>query len=172
MVTRGEKAPDFRAPLVSDGEARMFELFDVIESHTAVVLLFEPADFVPISTARLRAIEEAGWTEEDELAVICLTGDSLFSHAAYADRYDLTMPLVSDFHGGIAKSYGVCVDEWEGHMHIPGRAAFVIDDDWTVRAVQRSDLSPEQRDRAAFTALSDSIRVLGISVTDPQLSIE
>lgn len=170
MVTVGEKAPDFRAPLVSDGEAQMFELFDAIESHSAVVLLFEPADFVPVSTARLRAIQDAGWTEHESLAVVSLTGDSLFSHAAYAEQYNLDIPLVSDFHGSIADSYGVCVDEWEGHMHIPGRAAFVIDADWTVQTVKKSKLTPEQHDSSSLTALADAVRELGIPVEEPKLT--
>ena len=49
------------------------------------------------------------------------------------------MPLVSDFHAGIADQYDLLLGEWEGHQHIPARATVVVDGDWEVRAVERAD---------------------------------
>lgn len=139
MVTIGQKAPDFIAPAATGPEARMVELFAEIREVEVVVLLFYPADFVPTCTAELLAVRDAGWHDHPECRVFGLSGDSLFSHAAYADRYALPFPLVSDFHGGIADSYNLLEPEWEGHHDIPGRATVVIDDDWSVAAIERAD---------------------------------
>jgi peroxiredoxin len=84
-------------------------------SHT--VLVVAPADFVPTSTADLCGVRDAAWHEQS-LAVFGLSGDSLFSHAAYAGMYDIPFPLVTDFHGQIAESYGSFANEWEGHRQI------------------------------------------------------
>ncbi len=172
MVTVGNKAPDFLAPAVSAREAAMLELFDHVESHQAVVLVFEPADFVPASTAELLAIQQAGWTEHEELSVICLTGDSLYSHAAYADQYNFSFPLVSDFHGSIADSYDVLRDEWEGHTHIPGRAAIVIDETWEIQAIQKAESPLELTANAPPIAVTESIRDLGVPVEEPEIQPE
>jgi peroxiredoxin len=168
MVTTGQKAPDFAAAAVQDGEARGLELFGEVDSHDAVVLAFEPADFVPTCTAELSAIRDADWHATPGLSVVALTGDSLFSHAAYADQYDFRFPLVSDFHASIAESYDLHLDTWESHSHVPGRATVVIDDDWTVRAIESapplSGTSPTPVERAA-TALQK----LGIDVASPEI---
>jgi len=90
-----------------------------------VVLLFVPADFVPACTAEWTAVRDANWNKTPGLAVIGISGDSLFSHAAYANEFDLPFPLVSDFHGGIAETYDLLAEKWEGHSRI-GRRATVV----------------------------------------------
>jgi len=166
MVTTGQKAPDFAGAAVQDGEAHGLELFGAVDSHDAVVLVFEPADFVPACTAELCAVRDANWHATPGLSVVALTGDSLFSHAAYADQYGFSFPLVADFHATIADSYGLCLDEWESHSHVPGRATVVIDADWTVRAVESvpplSDASPAPVERVATT-----VQELGLDATAP-----
>jgi len=168
MVTTGQKAPDFISPAVDSGEVRMLELFAAVREHSAVVLVFEPADFVPTGTAELRAVREAGWPDHPELLVVGLTGDSLYSHFAYADQYDLPFPLVSDFHGGVADSYDLLLEEWEGHSAIPGRAAVVIDGDWEVRAVERVE-PLDTRSPAPVEQATDALQELELEVARPEV---
>ncbi len=151
MVAVGQQAPDFRASaFVGDG-GELLELVSEIKQHEAVVLLFAPADFVGPCTAEWLAVQEA-WGDTRGLALIGITGDSLFSHAAYADEYEVPVPLVSDFHAGIADQYDLLLGEWEGHQHIPARATVVIDGDWEVQAVEQADPlaqdSPSPSERA------------------------
>jgi peroxiredoxin len=167
MVTPGEKAPDFVAPALVDGEGTAVELFKEIRTHDATVLYFYPADFVPECTAELVAIEEAGWGDGEDLAVVGLSGESLFSHAAYAEQYDLSMPFVSDFHGNVADTYGLLLDEWEGHNHIPARAAVVIDDEWEVLAVERAEDPLEWAKPAPLKRAGDVLQSAGIDVQCP-----
>lgn len=171
MVTRGEKAPDFIATALVDGEGVTLELFREVEAHDAVVLYFYPADFVPECTAELRAVENARWADAGGLSVVGISADSLFSHAAYADRYDLSMPLVSDFHGSVAETYDLLAQQWEGHSHIPERAAVVVDGDWEILAVERAD--PLARESPApVERVGETLQSAGFDVALPEVSYE
>lgn len=167
MVEVGQTAPDFIAPAVSQGEAFELELFRLIEDHDAVALLWYPADFVPTCTADLTGVRDAGWHEIPNLAVVGISGDSLFAHAAYADRFDLPIPLVSDFHGSVADSYGLLADAWEAHSRIPRRGAVVVDGDWEVRFVETTTDALEQADPAPVERAAEALGDIGIDVERP-----
>lgn len=171
MVTTGQTAPDFIAPAVLDSEGVMLEFFAELQDREAVVLIFEPADFVPTCTAELCAVRDAGWHAVPELAVIALTGDSLFSHAAYADQYELPFPIVSDFHGGVADSYDLLLEEWEGHRTLPARATVVVDADWTVRAVESVDPLAEASPSPVESAF-ETLASMGFDIDYPTVSYD
>lgn len=139
MLLPGQVPPDFILAGIENNVGTVYDLVGFIESHRAAVLLFYPADFVPTCTADLVAVQQAGWPDHDNLAVVGLSGDSIYAHAAYAEEYGLTFPLLSDFHGGAAESYGLLAESWEGHDAIPMRAAVVIDNKWTIRVVETTD---------------------------------
>ena len=171
MVQTGQKAPDFIRPAVVNGDAQMLELFAELREHRAVVLVFEPADFVPTGTAELQAVRAADWHDHSDLFVAGVTGDSLYSHFAYATQYDLPFPLVSDFHGGVADSYGLLLADWEGHSDIPGRATVVIDSDWEVRTVEQ--VNPlDSRSPAPVERATDTLHDLDCTVTRPTVQYD
>lgn len=172
MIDVGVKAPDFIAPAVSDGTGVELELYRLVENHRAVVLSFAPATFVPTCTAEFVALRDAGWYEERDLAVVALTGDSLFSGFAYADRFDLPFPVVSDFHGGVAESYDLLAESWEGHSEIPRRATVVVDDDWTVRFAQATADALDRADPAPAEAATETLHELGIDVAEPRVDYD
>ena len=172
MIDTGATAPDFIAPAVVDGEGTELELFRLVESHDAVVVCTAPATFVPTCTAAFAAVRDAGWHDRDDLAVAALTGDSLYAAFAYADRFDLPFSVVADFHGGVAESYDLLADSWEGHSEIPRRATVVIDGDWTVRfaeatgdALDRADPSPVQR-------AAEALREIGVDAARPRVDYD
>ncbi len=170
MIEPGQTAPDFALPGVAGGEGQWLELVEQVRSHAAVVLAFVPGDFVPACTAEIVALEEA-WTDHPELAVVCLSGDGLYSHRAYASRYGLKSPILADIHGDVADSYGLRAEEWEGHHEIPRRATVVIDGDWTVQAVETAEplahVIPGPAARAA-----DALRRCGVDVPRPTVEYE
>lgn len=172
MVTTGQTAPDFIAPAVVDGRAELFELFAEIRDLDAVVLLFIPADFVPACTAELNAVRDANWNERPGLGVIGISGDSLFSHAAYADQFDLPFPLVSDFHGGIAETYDLLAEKWEGHSRIGRRATVVVDSDWEVRAVETVNNALAEVTPAPVARVTETLHRLGVSVERPTVAYD
>ncbi len=139
MLTEGQKAPDFSLPGVIYDDPAMYDLHRFVGRGHAALLYFYPADFVPNCEDDLRALSRAGWHHEDGVVVWAISGDSLFAHAAFADRYDVDLPLLSDFHAGISESYYAVMDEWRGHHAIPQRGLCVVDDDWTVRHAWETD---------------------------------
>lgn len=171
MVSVGETAPDFIAPAVTGGAAAELELFRLIEDSEAVVLAFYPVDFVPTCTAELSALERADWTSREDLAVVGVGADSLYAHAAYADRFGLSMPLVSDWTGSVADSYELLVDEWDAHTNVPARATVVVDGDWTVRSRERAD--PLARaSPAPVESAAETLRDLGLDVDRPAVDYD
>lgn len=171
MVEPGQTAPDFVGSAVAHGAGTVVELFAEIRRHEAVVLIFQPAAFVPPGTAEFQAVAGAGWADAEDLFLAGLTGDSLYSHAAYADHYGLRFPLVSDFHGAIADSYDLLLSEWEGHSSIPGRATIVIDGDWEIRALETTEplstVSPAPVER-----VTDTLVDIGLSIDKPTVQYD
>lgn len=172
MLEPDQIAPDFILPGVADGVGDTYDLVGFVENHRAVVLLFYPADFVPTCTADLVAVQRAGWPDENDLAVVGISGDSIYAHAAYAEEHGLAFPLLSDFHGGAAESYGLLADSWEGHDAIPMRAAVVIDDEWTVRAVETADPLAEVSPAPVEAVAGDLEEVLDVSVSRPRVEYD
>ncbi|WP_418283174.1 redoxin domain-containing protein [Halorubrum sp. DTA98] len=172
MIDVGVTAPDFIAPAVSEGTGVELELYRLVENHRAVVLSFAPATFVPTCTAEFVALRDAGWADEPGLAVVAVTGDSLFAGFAYADRFDLPFPVVSDFHGGIAESYDLLVDSWEGHSEIPRRATVVVDDDWTVRVAAATADALDRADPVPAASATTTLRELGFDVDEPRVAYD
>jgi len=172
MIDVGVKAPDFIAPAVSDGTGVELELYRLVGSHRAVVLCFAPANFVPTCTAEFAAIRDAGWHDHPDVAVVALTGDSLFSGFAYADQFELPFPVVSDFHSGVADSYDLRVESWEGHSEIPRRATVVVDGDWTVRFAEATGDALDRPAPAPVENATTTLRAIGPDVDRPQVNYD
>lgn len=171
MVSVGQTAPDFIAPAVVDGETSELELFRLVEDHEAVVLVFSPVDFVPEPTAELVAIETAGWPNREDVAVVAVSADSLYAHDAYADRFDLSMPLVSDRHASVADTYGLRLAEFDTHTDVPARATVVLDRDWTVQhLVQAAPL--DRVTPAPVETAAEPLRKLGVGVETPTVTYD
>ncbi|RLM67684.1 redoxin domain-containing protein [Halorubrum sp. Atlit-26R] len=180
MIDEGATAPDFIAPAVaasSDdeataGAATKLELFRLVEAHDAVAVLFAPATFVPTCTAEFAAVRDAGWHVRDDLAVVALAGDSLYAAFAYADRFALPFPVVADFHGGVAESYDLLADSWEGHSDIPRRATVVIGGDWTVRFAEATADPLDRADPAPVERATETLREVGVDVERPRVNYD
>ncbi|MES3517593.1 MAG: redoxin domain-containing protein [Natronomonas sp.] len=131
MIEAGQTAPDFLLPGIERGTPEMYKLFEPLGTDETVLLWLFPSTFLPTATAELCAIRDAGWHDVDGLSVWGVSMDSIYAAAAYADEYDLPMPLLGD-GGSAAEHYGVRYEEWEGHFGPPKRAVFLVEPDWTV----------------------------------------
>ena len=172
MVRVGDTAPDFIAPAVSGGAADELARVRLVEAHDAVVLCFAPATFVPACAAEHAAVRDAGWHARDDLVVAALTGDSLYAALAYADRFDLPFPVVADFHGGVAASYDLLADSWDGHSDIPRRATVAIDGDWTVRFAAATTDPLDRADPAPVEDATEALREIGLDVDRPRVDYD
>jgi peroxiredoxin len=65
------------------------------------------------------------------VAAIAVT--ATFSQNAFAERFDIPFPLLSDWGGRTADAYGVRYDVWKGHEGVAKRSVFVIDRGGVIR---------------------------------------
>jgi peroxiredoxin len=124
MVDEGETAPSFELPAVRAGE---FERVAIDEhlGEDVVIIAFYPGDFNPACDETSSGIDGLDlFTMQKDITVLAISGDSVFSHRAFADRYDLHIPLLADVRGEVAEKYGVTADD---DRHLCERAVFVVD---------------------------------------------
>jgi peroxiredoxin len=128
MLDEGSEAPNFLLPAVHDGEIREIALDDYL-GRDVVVLAFYPADFNPTCTDEMCAIRDVDVFDlEDDVTVLAIAPDTVWSHRAFAEEYTIQFPLLSDSNGDVAEEYDVLMSQWRGHQRIPRRSVFVIDD--------------------------------------------
>lgn len=65
------------------------------------------------------------------VAAIAVT--ATFSQNAFAERFDIPFPLLSDWGGRTAEAFGVRYDVWKGHEGLAKRSVFIIDRDGVIR---------------------------------------
>ena len=96
------------------------------------ILVFYPADWSPDCGDQLALYNEV--LEEFErlgARLLAISGDSIYSHAAFSAAKNLRFPILSDFQprGAIGKLYGA-YEEDAGMNH---RALFVLDSQGIIR---------------------------------------
>lgn len=126
MSLLGQPAPDFTLPS-STGENVTLSSY---RGQKHVVLVFYPLDFSPVCSMQLP--EYSG--RQDDFAdagavVLGVNRDSVHAHKAWAAEYGIEVPLLADMTLGVARQYGVAIDE----RGISGRAVFLIDQSGVVR---------------------------------------
>ena len=117
MIEDGEEAPTFELPGVRDGEIEQISLAEYLGDEI-VILAFYPGDFNPACADGTTDLDELDlFTMQKDVSILGLSADSVYSHRAFADEYDLHIPLLSDAHGEVAEAYGVAVkDESVGRL--------------------------------------------------------
>jgi len=101
--------------------------------------MFYPLDFSPVCYVENRECTEMLPTKgADDVQVLGISVDSLWSHKAFAAQNGITYPLLADFHpkGAVAEKYGVYLPE----KGISARTAFVVGKDGRIRDVIASDI--------------------------------
>jgi peroxiredoxin len=63
---------------------------------------------------------------------VAIAVTATFSQMAFAEELGVTFPMLSDWEGSVANSYGVQYDVWKGHSGLAKRSVFLIDRDGTV----------------------------------------
>ncbi len=65
-----------------------------------------------------------------EIVAIAVT--ATFAQMAFAEHLGVGFPLLSDWEGTVADSYGVRYESWKGHRGVAKRSLFVIDQTGTI----------------------------------------
>jgi peroxiredoxin Q/BCP len=143
----GDPAPDFDL----DGTEGRFRLSE--HKGERVVLLFYPGDETPVCTKQFCSYRDRA----DDLAaldatVVGISAQSVASHRRFTEHHALTVPLLADEGGAVAKAYGVSMPVFGAR-----RAVIVVDEDGIVRHRHVHQLSLDYQDvdelREALAAL-------------------
>jgi peroxiredoxin len=67
-----------------------------------------------------------------------ISGDSEWTHIAWAQALDLNFPLLSDWNKEAMRAFGV-EGEFRGHRGVADRTTFLVTQDGTVRGAWRYD---------------------------------
>ncbi|KGN38998.1 peroxiredoxin [Knoellia subterranea] len=142
----GDRAPLFT---LRDQNGADVALTDVLAQRQALIV-FYPWAFSGICTGELTEIrDDLGSFVTDDVQVLTISCDAMFSLRAYADRDGYFFPLLSDFwpHGEVARAYGVFDEE----VGVARRGTFLIDRDGIIRWSLISGIG-ERRDFSGFHA--------------------
>jgi peroxiredoxin len=127
MPAVGEPAPDFTLHSTPDQTVSLSQL-----RGNPVVLAFYPADWSPVCGDQMALYNELlSEFRKFHAAVIGISVDGAWCHAAFALDRKLHFPLLADFEpkGEVSRRYGV----YQAQEGISERALFVIDAEGIVR---------------------------------------
>ena len=127
-VSVGQEAPDFA---LKDQHGQVVRLSS-FRGKKAVLIVFYPWAFSSVCGGELQQLrDQRDALLGDEVELLAISCDAMFSLRVYADQENFTYSLLSDFwpHGEVAKAYGVFSDE----VGISLRGTFLVDTDGIVR---------------------------------------
>ena len=124
MVNVGEKAPDFS---LKDQNDRDIVLSDF--HGQKVLLAFYVADWSPVCDPEMTCFkDDLGELRDQDITVLGISVDSLWSHKAWAAHLGIGFSILSDFSKEISRKYGLLRPE--GFCE---RAYLLIDENGIVR---------------------------------------
>lgn len=131
MLSVGDQAPRFDLP-----DADMNPLLSEDLVGKAYVLYFYPKDDTPGCT--VEAIEFTDLMSEFEalgVLVIGVSKDSCVSHAAFRDKFGISVQLVADMDGQLCEAYDVWREKEKDGVKKMGilRSTFIVDTEGRVR---------------------------------------
>ena len=124
----GEHAPDFT---LKDQNGQDVNLSS-FRGDKNVVIVFYPFAFSGICTGELCEIrDDLGSFVADDVQVLGISCDHMFSQRAWADKEGYFFPLLSDYwpHGAVAQAYGVFHDKAGAAL----RGTFLVDTEGVLR---------------------------------------
>jgi len=123
----GVRAPEFTLQATPDQGLSLADF-----RGQPVVLAFYPADWSPVCGDQMALYNEVlGEFRRHRAALLGVSVDSAWCHAAFAQHRRLHFPLLADFEpkGAVARSYGA----YRAKDGVAERALFVLDGEGTIR---------------------------------------
>lgn len=139
MISVGDEAPDFTAPL-ANGDVAEMTLSDAV-ADGPVVLAFFPGAFTSVCSTELESFEDRLAEFADAgVTVYGVSIDTPFAQNAFREELDLSFDLISDSNRDIVDAYDVAMDFTALGVHnLAKRAVFVVDEERTVTYAWVSD---------------------------------
>lgn len=146
----GTRAPDF---VLKDQNNQPVRLSDE-QGHKTVLLIFYPLAFTDVCCGELREVQaNLDAYQNEDIQVLAVSVDSVFSNKVWSEREGFTFPLLSDFwpHGAVADAYGV-FNATSGFAY---RGTFVIDRTGVIRFAEMNQPGDRRDQRAWRAALAE-----------------
>jgi glutaredoxin-dependent peroxiredoxin len=128
MPEIGDKAPDFSLYDYNKKPRRLSEF--LVKGHRTILAFF-PGAFTGVCTQEMCAFRDMyGELEKMNGMVVGISVDAPFAQRAFAEKHNLTFPLLCDFKREVIWKYGVV---WNNLGGVEGydsanRAVFIVDD--------------------------------------------
>ena len=132
MLTIGTKAPDFTLSTATAEGPKQVTL-SAETGKKNILLLFVPMAFTGVCTTELCEISKViGAYDSLDCTVYGISGDNPFAQQSWAQKENITIPLLSDYDHAVTKAYGVAYESFLpqiglGMSGVPKRSAFLID---------------------------------------------
>lgn len=139
MVSEGDDAPDFTAPL-ANGDVTPFTLSENLDD-APIVLAFFPAAFTGTCTTEMCTFESELASFEDVGATVYgVSVDLPFALNEFREQEGLSFGIISDAEKELIDAYDVEMDFGSiGVESVAKRSVFVIDEDGTITYTWVSD---------------------------------
>ena len=164
-LSTGTKAPNFTLPTKVENGVELITLKKYAHMCN-VVLLFFPMAFTETCTEEMCTVsrEYARYVDLGA-AVLGISGDNPFVQAAWAEKEEITFPLLSDYEHQVAQRYDVAYESflpkhYLGMGGVAKRAAFIVDVDGIIQYAESHDDSRRLPDFDAITTRLESLKLL------------
>jgi len=151
------KAPDFTLKRKTADGVEDVKLSDNFGNKNTVILFF-PLAFTGVCTEELCDVSQGISAYSDLNAeVYAISVDSPFAQEAWAEKENISIPILSDLNKEVAKAYDVLLPDLIGLGSVSARAAFVIDKEGTI---QYSEETPTPKDLPNFSKIQETLQGL------------
>jgi len=133
MVSTGDPAPDFTAPL-ANGSIEKFTLSEALEEESPIILAFFPAAFSTVCSHEMSAFQDRiGTITETGARLIGVSVDMPHSLNEFRDVLSLDFDIISDTNRRIIDAYDLSTTFSKYSIDdVAERAVFVIDESGTI----------------------------------------
>ena len=126
MVSVGDEAPRFNLIDQNNNSISLAEF-----RGRRVILAFFPAAFTGVCTEEMCQFEQSTLGSGDsDVDILGICADSRFTNAAFAEKNEISFPILSDYTRSTIEAYSVALHDFAG---MPGyiaseRAVFIVDE--------------------------------------------
>ena len=143
-LNTGTRAPDFSLPTKTNEGPKQIRLSDNFGRQNTLLLFF-PMAFTGVCTSEMCDVSKGLNAYVDlNAAVYGISGDNPFALEAWAQKENITFPLLSDYEHNVARAYGVAYDSFLPQINlgmggVAKRSAFVVDKEGVIRYAESND---------------------------------
>jgi peroxiredoxin len=153
-IAVGTKAPDFTLKTKTASGLEDVTLSANFGKKNTVLVFF-PLAFTGVCTQELCDVTQGISTFSDlDAVVLGISVDSPFAQEAWAQKENITVPLLSDLDKKTAEAYGVLFPGLAGIGTSAARAAFVVDKNGVI---QYAEQTPTPKDLPDFEAVKAAL---------------